>query len=277
MISLNMVWPAMYVAEEFFQFWFLILATIVIETFTIKAMLKYPLKKALKASLIANLVSGSIGIYLMMMAMLCWHTISDGILNNRTFDNINWIASYILMCIGSIIIETLTIKVIFKDTIKRLLLPLMIGNLLTYTVIAFSMANDKKALSKQRIETEFYFPIEDHFILLDSTKLYISKAKIRLSYDDNNQLLNKKRPFNIFYEKEKTGKPQFELQFLDEKQIKKIGNKEKLVRSSDTIKIVLKQKNYKLKNDQNILISTDTIYFVGPHKIYNGKENYPEY
>lgn len=70
MILLNMVWPAIYVYDEVWRFGFLVFATIVIETFTIMAMLKYSLQKSFLASLIGNLISGLVGTFVMMWAML---------------------------------------------------------------------------------------------------------------------------------------------------------------------------------------------------------------
>lgn len=120
MILLNIVWPAIYVYAELWHFWFLVFATIVIEIFTIKAMLNYDYKKSVLASVIGNLVSGLVGTFLMMWAMLVWHLVADNFMPQATFDKLNWIATYILMCLGSVFVETLTIKLIFKDTIYNI-------------------------------------------------------------------------------------------------------------------------------------------------------------
>jgi len=138
---LNVVWPAIYVYKEIWQFWFLVIVTIAIETITIRAMLKYSLQKSVLASVIGNIVSGFVGTFVMIWVMLIWHSIFDDIVPRATFDIINWVATYILMCLGSVLIETLAIKLIFKDTIKRLFIPLLIGNALTYAFIAYSMSS----------------------------------------------------------------------------------------------------------------------------------------
>lgn len=129
----------MYVHDEVWRFWFLVFATVIIEMFAIRIMLKYSWQKSFLASLIGNLVSGIIGTFVMMWAMLAWHLVADNFVPHATFDPINWVATYILMCLGSVLIETWTIKMIFQDTIKRLFIPLLIGNLLTYGFIAFAM------------------------------------------------------------------------------------------------------------------------------------------
>ena len=135
-----MVWPAIYVYDEVWRFWFLVFATIIIETLTIMVILKYPIRKSFFVSLIGNFVSGLIGTFVMMYAMLFWHFVAVRFVPHATFDKINWVATYILMCFGSVFIETLAIKLIFKDTINRLYFPLLLGNLLTYAFIAFTRA-----------------------------------------------------------------------------------------------------------------------------------------
>ncbi|WP_343854805.1 hypothetical protein [Algoriphagus jejuensis] len=136
----NMVWPALYISEELRNFWFLVFGTVAIEIFIIKSFLKYPWAKSIISSVIGNLVSGSVGTFTMIWAMLIWHGVVDDFVPHATFDTINWVATYLLMCVGSVLLEALTVSIIFKDKIKRLFLPLLTGNLLTYIFIAFSMA-----------------------------------------------------------------------------------------------------------------------------------------
>lgn len=142
MVLLNMVWPALYVATQIWQFWYLVLVTILVETFTIKWMLKYPLLKSATASLIGNIVSGVVGTFVMIWLMLPWHALVDGLIHNGTFDLVNWIFTYILMCLGSVMIEVGVIHRIYKEPIKKLLMPLFVGNVLTYVFIGIYMANN---------------------------------------------------------------------------------------------------------------------------------------
>ena len=189
MILLNIVWPAIYVYAELWHFWFLVFATIVIEIFTIKAMLNYDYKKSVLASVIGNLVSGLVGTFLMMWAMLVWHLVADNFMPQATFDKLNWIATYILMCLGSVFVETLTIKLIFKDTIKRLFIPLLIGNLLTYVFIAYTMT--QKDQGEKRTENVMYSPIPNRFKLSGNTQLVIFTAKTEIDHDKNDSMINK--------------------------------------------------------------------------------------
>lgn len=261
-----MVWPAIYVYDEVWRFWFLVFVTIVIETFTIMAMLKYSLKKSLIASVVGNLVSGLVGTFVMMWAMLIWHLLADNFVPHATFDIINWVATYILMCLGSVFIETLTIKLIFKDTIKRLFIPLVIGNLLTYSFIAYTMATGTDKDSKEtRTEQVLYSPVPSKFTLLDSTKLLIFSAKTEISFDKDDKLLNKTYPLEILFEKEKSENYQFELRLLGNDYEGGIENGRKLIqldKLTDTIQIVLIQKNADPDKGWTAPIYTDTIKFV---------------
>jgi hypothetical protein len=108
-VLLDMVWPALYVSATFWKFWFLVIGTIVIELFVIKYYLKFSWKKSFLASLIGNCVSGFIGTIVMTWAMLFWHLVVDNFVSG-TFNIVNWIATYVLMCLGSVFLETVTIK-----------------------------------------------------------------------------------------------------------------------------------------------------------------------
>lgn len=142
-VLLNVVWPALYVSEAFFKFWYLVIATIVIELIVIKYHLNLSWKKSSSVSLIGNFVSGITGTIIMTIAMVFWHLIVDRFLNG-TFNTINWVATYVLMCFGSVFLETLTINIIYKEPIKKLFLPMLTGNLISYAIIAYFMITDRQ-------------------------------------------------------------------------------------------------------------------------------------
>ena len=260
-----MVWPAIYISEELWRFWFLVIATIVIETFTIKAMLNYDYKKSFFASVIGNLVSGFIGTFLMMWVMLAWHLVADNFMPHATFDKLNWVATYVLMCLGSVFIETLTIKLIFKDTIRRLFVPLLIGNMLTYSFIAYTMTQKKESEKENWTENVMYSPTPNTFKLLDSTKLIIFTAKTEINHDKNDSILNSQYNIEILFEKEKPEKFQFDLGILGEKYNGGLEDGRKLLhidKLTDTIKVVLEQKNPNPDKGWTEPITTDTINFI---------------
>lgn len=188
----NMVWPAMYVSEEFWNFWFLVFGTILIEIFIIKIFLKYSWTKSIISSTVGNLVSGFVGTFVMIWAMIAWHAVVDNFVPHATFDIINWVATYLLMCAGSVLLETLTIKIIYKEKIKRLFVPLLTGNLLTYIFIAYSMATATgKHPDEVSAEKIMYVPNHTHFTLKDSSNtIDLDTAFLRVSYNKNGEIIN---------------------------------------------------------------------------------------
>lgn len=137
MVILDLVWPALYIAMGVYQFWFLILLTIGVEAIFIKYLLKVSPGRSLLISLTGNLSSSIAGTFVMMLLSILYHLVADSLFFESTFDTFNWIASFIIMCFGSIIIEILTVKLIWKYQLKELMLPLSIGNVIGYLVIIF--------------------------------------------------------------------------------------------------------------------------------------------
>lgn len=136
---LNVIWPAVYVSQAFSEFWFIIFGTIAIELITIRYFLKTSWASSLVMSVVGNLVSGIIGTFIMTYGMFLWHLIADTLFFKATFNPINWIMTFILMCLGSVILEALAVKIILKKNIKKIFIPLLIGNLMSYIFIAILM------------------------------------------------------------------------------------------------------------------------------------------
>lgn len=136
---LNVIWPAVYVSQAFSEFWFIIFGTIAIELITIRYFLKTSWASSLVMSVVGNLVSGIIGTFIMTYGMFVWHLIADTLFFKATFNPINWIMTFILMCLGSVILEALAVKFILKKNIKKIFIPLLIGNLMSYIFIAILM------------------------------------------------------------------------------------------------------------------------------------------
>lgn len=264
-----MVWPAIYVSETFWQFWFLIIGTIVIEIFVIKYFLKFSWTKSFISAVVGNFVSGIVGTFVMMWAMLFWHLIADNFVPHGTFDFINWIATYLLMCLGSVFLETLTIKIIYKEKVKRLFLPLLTGNLLSYAFIAFVMiTKTDKDPDEAKTEVIKYLPNKQQFILLDSSKMQIDTCNINVSYDKDGKRLNdtKSKGYNLYipFTKQRAGDFQFELRIVGEKYAGGITESAKsfhFAELEDEYKIVLEQKNPDTAYGWTKPIVTDTLVF----------------
>lgn len=268
-VLLDMVWPALYVSATFWKFWYLVIGTIVIETFVIKYFLKFSWTKSFMVSLIGNSVSGFIGTIVMMFAMILWHAVADNFVPHATFDTINWVATYILMCLGSVFLETLTIKLIYKEKIKRLFLPMLTGNFLSYLFIAFVMvtATDKDP-DEFKAEDLKYLPTKQKFVLLDNSTLQIDTSTIRISFDKDNRRLNETKSFGynliIPFKKQFEGSFQFELKILGEENNGGINEESKafhLTELKDIYTILLEQKNPDTSFGWTKPIITDTLLF----------------
>lgn len=267
-ILLDMVWPALYVSETFWRFWFLVIGTIIIETFVIKYFLKYSWSKSFIVSLIGNSVSGFIGTIVMMYAMLFWHLLVDNFLPHATFDRVNWVATYFLMCLGSVLLEILTVSLIFKEKIKRLFLPMLTGNLLSYLFIAYVMITASyRNQNEKPFEILKYLPSKRKFILLDSSWMKIDTTSIRIPYDKNNQKIADSEigyELQIPFRKQDENSFQFNLRAPDDANNAGMGEKEKSFyfhELKDTYEILLEQKNPDTSFGWMKPIVTDTLIF----------------
>jgi hypothetical protein len=265
-ILLNIVWPALYVFTELWKFWYLVLGTILIETFTVKFILGFPLKKSFYVSLIANLVSGTIGVIIMMFAMGFWHSIMDNFLADGTFDRTNWIATYILMFAGSVIIEVLTIRVIYHQPSRTLWLPLLLGNLITYALIVYLMekSHSYKDPREKSTGTINYVPLQSRFTLLDGSRLQIKGATVTISYDEEDEILNNDYGLQIRFEKNDRLVYGFQLRSIEGQASDSYGDTLTSLRLSnleDTLYVILEQKNPSPGIGWKEPIVTDTIRF----------------
>ena len=67
--------------------------------------------------------------------MVMWHLTFDYFLGG-TFSIYNIIANYILMCLGSSLIELGVLRLFFKYTNQQLCIPILVGNFTTYILTA---------------------------------------------------------------------------------------------------------------------------------------------
>ncbi|HYF30447.1 MAG TPA: hypothetical protein VD993_04960 [Chitinophagaceae bacterium] len=133
---LNLIWPAIYVAMGLRNLWYCILITIVLEWIIVQLLLRKGWRTSGFMSLVGNAVSGFFGIFIMPYVMFLYHSVADP-LTGGTFNIINLVATLVIMCFGSVAIEVLVVKWIWKTPFKKLFIPLLIGNLLTYVALVF--------------------------------------------------------------------------------------------------------------------------------------------
>lgn len=135
-LQANIIWPALFVSGAIFSSWFLVIISIIIEGLLFPFFIKnISYAKGLFMSLVGNAFSAGLGTIVMMHAMIGWHFMFDSFLGG-TFNTVNFIATWVLMCFGSALIELLALKLIFKYTARQLLAPALIGNIITYALTA---------------------------------------------------------------------------------------------------------------------------------------------
>lgn len=269
MILLNMIWPALYVSQTFWKFWFLIVGTLIIETFLIKYLLRYSWQKSFLASFVGNAVSAFAGTFCMMYGMILWHALVDNFLPQATFDPINWVATYSLMCLGSVFFEVIVVSILFKERVKRLMLPLLVGNLLSYAFIAYAMVTAPKEGDEiKRIQTVHYLPQIQDILLLDSSMLHIDTAYINVYYDENDSCLNEIKygsyTLHIPFKEEDSTNFQFEMRLVGDKYSDGRYNTSKDIKVSRLeaeYKVVLEQKNPDKDKGWRVAVITDTLVF----------------
>lgn len=136
MIFADMVWPAVYITSSIYKFWFIVFITIIVEAFCIKYFLVVSFKKSLLISAVGNVISGFAGTSIFMVLMLLIDAFIE-YLTGSSFTIFDWVISYFVLCFGSILLEILVIKLIWKFDFKRLIIPLSVGNILTYLIIFY--------------------------------------------------------------------------------------------------------------------------------------------
>jgi hypothetical protein len=268
-----MVWPALYVSQEFWVFWYLIIGTIFLETFTAKFVLNLSYSEAFWASLVGNLVSGLLGTFLMMYGMLFWHMIADNIVPHGTFDTRNWVMTFVLMCLGSVFIESLVVRVVVQQSLKKIFMAMLIGNFLSYSWIAYKMITktdkDPDETQKERVQ---FLPVRRNFNLLNGSSMRLDTAFLFLSLDKKGDTLNVKKHLGydliVPFTKRDSGSFVFTLNPKDTLNGHRIGGtdekhvKMKFQKMCDTVELILAQKNPKPDVGWKHSINTDTIRLI---------------
>jgi hypothetical protein len=105
----NVVWPALYVVDSHFRFWYVAIIGLFLEAGVLRFGLIPDIKKALFVSFIGNIFSGTAGIYILVLEMVGWHLVIDNFVPG-SFALFNKMATIGLMLIGSVLLETLAVR-----------------------------------------------------------------------------------------------------------------------------------------------------------------------
>lgn len=121
----NVIWtpPIFFINTAIFKTWFLIFISIALEAFFLYLFLRpiSPLK-ALTMSCVGNGISTLCGIPIYTMTTFLFDATKDA----------DWIATIIIMCLLSISIEFVFLRLIYEYPRRQLFIPVLIGNLSTY-------------------------------------------------------------------------------------------------------------------------------------------------
>jgi hypothetical protein len=268
-IPFQIIWRAIYLAELLFRFWFLIIGMIIIELFLIKFILKFSWRKSFLASLIGNSISCFLGTIIMIFVMIIWHFLVDWFLPDYTFNLINWVATFLLMLLGSVFLETFAIKIIYKEKIKKIFLSMLIGNFISYAFIAFTIIKREKEKEIFKTEKTLYVPNKKQFILLDKSSLTIDTSSITINYNRDGKCLPNATYRGGYYlyvpfKKQIKESFQFDLRLLNEEYSGGIADVYKeiyLTKIENEYTVLLEQKNTDTTLAWEKPIITDTIVF----------------
>lgn len=130
----DVVWPALYVADSHYRFWYVVIIGLLLEAGVLRLRLIPSIKKAILVSLVVNAISATVGVYILAFCMLGWHLIVDNFVQG-TFAAFNKIATIVIMLVGSVFLETLAARAIWKYPLRETFPALFLGNILSYGVV----------------------------------------------------------------------------------------------------------------------------------------------
>ncbi len=131
-VSANMVWPSLYIAAGM-RSWYVILTGFVIEIAFVKYFLKETYVKSIFIAFIMNLVSAVLGIVAIPVSGLAGEILMIPF-GTGTFHFTHWLISYIFAILTNVIIEGVTVKIIFKHKFKKMVLWLCIANAISVII-----------------------------------------------------------------------------------------------------------------------------------------------
>lgn len=138
--SANVIWPALFVSQSILSS-FIIVLSIGIESLFFYHFLKgISYHKALLLSCVGNAASALVGTMVMALAMVGWHFVFDALLGG-TFNPVNFAATFIIMYLGSCLIELFTLKLVFRYSFGQVWLPVFLANVVTYALALIVLLN----------------------------------------------------------------------------------------------------------------------------------------
>jgi hypothetical protein len=134
----NFIWPAVYIVESYWTFWYIAAFTVIVEAYVFHLAIKCPMKKSFQVSLYTNLFSATIGVFCLLWAMLFFQAIIDDFVKG-TFSTPSKVANIAFMFLLTTLVESAFVKVIWKHKIKDTILCFLVGNAISYAVITYEL------------------------------------------------------------------------------------------------------------------------------------------
>ena len=130
--SANMVWPSLYIAEGM-RSWYVILIGLLIEIIFVKFFLKETYLKSVLIAFIMNLASTVLGVVLIPLSGFIGEVLMIPF-GTGTFHPTHWLMSYVFAILSNVLIEGLTIKIIFKKEFKKMFWWLCVANAISVII-----------------------------------------------------------------------------------------------------------------------------------------------
>ena len=132
-IYANVIWPSLYIAKSF-RIWWIILVGLIIEFIIIRIFIKEHYLKTLLMVILMNTISTLIGIFAIPVSGIIVEIILipiDKVFSFGTFHITHWILDFILAVTCNTLLESLTLKIVFKKILKETILWVFIANILS--------------------------------------------------------------------------------------------------------------------------------------------------
>lgn len=131
-VSANMVWPSLYIAEGM-RSWYVILIGLLIEIIFVKFFLKETYLKSVLIAFIMNLASTVLGVFVIPLSGFIGEVLMIPF-GTGTFHPTHWFMSYVFAILSNVLIEGLTIKIIFKKEFKKMFWWLCVANAISVII-----------------------------------------------------------------------------------------------------------------------------------------------
>ncbi|WP_345335069.1 hypothetical protein [Ferrimonas pelagia] len=141
----NVVWPALELESRLLSWW-PICVGLIVEFFFVRRLLCTSTRKAIEATVAANIVSAVLGIVLIPIGGFVWEILVGVILYKAlgigTFNPITWTATFLIACAVNVLIEGVVYRRVFKLNFKiksHIFLWFMLANSISVGIAMFSL------------------------------------------------------------------------------------------------------------------------------------------